>query len=406
MDPVVDDVESFADVLADEDEITEEKDLTVEDPEEETTEEGEETEEESDEESIKDDESKVKGKTEIPQFKEVTKKYPNLFKDFPHLRHTFFHAQEYQKLFPSVEEAKEAVGEIENLREIESALSSGTAEGLVKFMDSLKGLGDEVVPNFAVNFLPSIKKSNQDLFYQIITPELVNFTRSLYEQGIRNSNDNMKNSALVAALHFFGDAKVASGEKEVKLPSITKKTEDSGLDKDRKAFRAEQYSSFYNDVVTQGDSKLSAAILSGIDKTNKMTDGQKELVVEKVMKEVTKTLASDTIHSKRMDSLWKKAGADNFNSTHKAKIIAAYIGAANEIMPKIRAKVRATVLGIRERSPETEQTERGKRVEPKSTTGGGRQSGNGNGNGKDNGKQIDWSKTSDRDYIAGKITYK
>ena len=56
----------------------------------------------------------------------------------------------------------------------------------------------------------------------MITPELVNLTRSLYNTGLRvageTKNENLKNAALVLAKHLFNNTKVATGEEEVKLP--------------------------------------------------------------------------------------------------------------------------------------------------------------------------------------------
>src|SRR5207249_907871 len=98
---------------------------------------------------------------EVLGFKDVTKKYPNLFKDFPNLRHIFFHEKEYREIFPSVEEAKEAVEELNGLRELETALTSGTQQDVEALIDSFKELGDNVIPNFANNFLPSLKSINQ-----------------------------------------------------------------------------------------------------------------------------------------------------------------------------------------------------------------------------------------------------
>ena len=396
-------------VLQDDDKegVEENKELEVEEPG--TKKEGEENEEGEDTGTQQEDEEKEEKEKllTIPQFKEVTKKYPKLFEDFPNLRHAFFHAKEYRELFPTVEEAREASEDLEGLREMEAALTSGKPEDIAGILTSIKGLGDEAVPNLAINFLSSIKKMDQDLYYKVITPELVNFTRIMFDAGLRNENDNLKNAALVAALHFFGDQKVASGEKEIKLPTSKKEgsVENDKLEKERQSFRNERYSTFYNDVTQSADMNLSKAILNGLDPKEEMTDGIKELISEKVMKEITKALASDSNHTGRMDSLWRKASKDNFSGNWKSKIISAYLEAAKEIMPRVRAKVRANTLGIRERSPETMSGERkAKRIEPESTTGGGRRLISAD-KVKD-AKEVNWRKTSDLDFIRGNVTLK
>jgi len=364
-------------------------------------EEEEEEEEEKEEEEKEEPEEKDKSKF----LSEITKKYPTLFKDFPNLRHVFFHERQYRELFPTIEEAKEAADDLEGLVELEKALASGEADDIAGVISSMNELGEDVVENFADNFLPSLKSINQDLYYKAITPELVNFTRIMFDAGVRNENTNLCNAALMAALHFFGDPKIASGEKQINLPKPEKRPrEDSELENERRSFRQERYTSFYNDVVQSADGRLAELIADGIDPKNNMTKGMKALVVEKVSKEISKTLSNDSVHGSRMNGLWRKAGDDNFSSKHKSKIISAYLEAAEEILPRVRSKVRAEVLGIRTRHPENKTGGTGKRAEPESTTGGGRQSTSSNGN--LDPKKIDWRKTSDLDLIKGNVTYK
>lgn len=406
-----DNINEFTKVLGEE----EDQELEVEDPEEEEEEKEEENEEDLEEENEENDDEEKKFKktkvneedsenVEIPSFKAVIKKYPNLFKDFPHFRHVFFHAKEYREIFPTLEEARGAVEDLKAFKDLEDSLVSGKPEDIIKVIESINELDEKAVPNLANNFLSSIRKVNQDLYFQVITPELVNFTRQMYRAGVKNGNDNLKNAALVASLHFFDDPKIASGEKDIKLPNAQKKEDvkDDKLERERANFRQEKYSALYNDVVSSFDSQLAEAISDGLDPKNNMTEGIKELIVEKVMKEISKVLSSSKIHSNKMTSLWRRAGDDGFSSSHKSRIVSASLGAAKEIMPRIRAKVRASVLGIRERHSEEQTGSREKRVEPKSTVGGGRQS----SNGKIDPKKVDWRKTSDLDFIKDNVTLK
>ena len=396
-------VSEIANLLAEEDDGTEEgteestEELEVQLPE------SEENEEETDKE--KDEEGKETNKEDDKAlaFKEVTKKYPKLFKDFPHLRHAFFHAKEYREIFPTVEEAKEAIEHLDNYKQIEGALSRGEVADVVDVLNSFKGVGEGVVENFATNFLSSVRKMDQDLYYQVITPELVNFTRTLFDAGLRNDNDNLKNAALVASMHFFGDPKVASGEKQLNLNKEPKK-KDETLERERASFKNERYSTFYNDVVQDSDKRINSLVMNGIDPKEVMTEGVKELVAERVIKEIGKTLASNSAHKNRMNSLWKKASAENFTSSWKTKIISAYIEAASEIMPKIRSSVRANVLGIRDRQPDRNGVEREDKIIPKQSGSGGKTQFDGNK--KLDPKKINWSKTSDLDLFNGNVTLK
>ena len=334
-------------------------------------------------------------------FKEVTKKYPKFFKDFPSLRHTFFRAQEYTKIFPTVDDAKEAAEKYERLGELESALSSGEVEDLTGVLKGFEELGENVISNVASNFLPALRKANQEAYYAAITPELQGFVRNLYDYGVRNENENLKNAGLLAAQHFFGDMKVASGEKNVAGREAPKK--DDKLDNERKAFRNERYTALYNDVVKESDSKLSTAITTGLDPRGVMTEAVKEMAVERIIKEITKTLTSDRSHTSHMNNLWKRASAEGFSSSYKSRIISAYLERATEIMPSIRAKIRASILGTRKPEGDSVNNKVEERKEPRQTTGGARSQ---NGAGRKDGREIDWSRTTDVDYLKGKITYK
>jgi len=72
-------------------------------PEEEKPEEKPKEKEEEEEKPLEDDDE-----IESPTYKEVHTKFPTLFKEFPNLRHTIFREQEYTKLYPTVEDAKDA----------------------------------------------------------------------------------------------------------------------------------------------------------------------------------------------------------------------------------------------------------------------------------------------------------
>lgn len=379
-----------------------EEDLEEEDLQNLEGEEDKEIQEEEDDEEKKAASSQI---IEIPNYKEIVKKYPEFFKDFPHLRHIVFHEKEYREIFPTVDDAKEAIERLEDFDTLRESLSSGTPEDIINVIDSIKGLGDEVISKFSTNFLSSVRKIDQDLYYQVITPEIVNFTRSMFNAGLRNENDNLKNAALVAAQHFFGNQKIASGEQDVKLPIKETKKDDS-IERERQSFKQERYTTFYNDVVIDSNHRMSSLIANGLDPKNNLSDGMKEVIIEKVQKEIDKILGDDSIHKSRMNSLWKKANGDNFSTLHKSKIISAYLEAAKEIMPRIRSKVKSSILGIRDRSPETSANENSngkRRTEPPNNIGGGRRS----SSERDlDPKKIDYKKTSDMDIIQGKITYK
>lgn len=411
-----DSIKDFQDFLESEDEENKDgkdkEEIVVDDPEEdeddkedeeENVDEGEDKKgkEREEKDNKKSDKTDLEARVAIPNFKEIIKKYPDFFKDFPQHRHVFFQNKEYRELFPSVEEAKEAAEQLETFSSLQENLASGKSEDVISVLESMKDLGEDVVSNFASNFLDGIKKVDQDLYYSVITPELVKMTRNVFNAGVRNENENLRNAAAVISQHLFGNAKVASGEAEVKLPS--KKVEvDDKLEKERLAFKNERYSTFYNDIVSDSDVKLDSLIMSGLDE--KISKGLREVIVERTRREISKILGEDKVHASRMNSLWRKAGSDNFTSPHKNKILSAYLEGAKGLIPKVRSKVRSEILGTRDRNSETNAGPAKKRVEPPNNAGGvgsSRKQSN-----FDNGKKIDYKKTSDLDILNDRVVYK
>jgi hypothetical protein len=345
----------------------------------------------------------------LPAFKAITEKYPKFFKEFPGLRTTYFREREFSKIFPNVEEAQEAQADSETLQTFTSSITSGDVNDLTGTMKAFKDMGDNVIPDLAMNFLPALQKISPDDYYSAITPLLLNFVQSLYSNGKDNDNENLMNAGLLAAQHFFKDMKVASGETKINTGRVKSETKDTKLDEERRTFQNERYTTFYNDVTSDCDSQLMSLITTGLDPNNRMSATMREMTAEKVKKEVDRVLSSDSSYMSGINSLWKKAGTDRFSSSHKPKIINTYLGRAKEIMPGIRAKIRASVLGLRVKSNEGSGPKNLNRKEPQNNTGTGgerRQQGTNLKSVLENAKNIDWSKTTDRDVMNGRATYK
>ena len=367
-------------------------------------------EEEVEEEVEEVEEEEVKGKKEDeeeeevetdetapPLFKDIKAKYPELFKDFPQLRHTFFHEKEYRELFPTVEDAKEAIDIVELYQELDQSLTSGEVDGLTKV---LKSIDEENIPGLAENILPALRKVSQDAYYAAVSPQIAQFAQSLYQGGLRGNDENLKNAGLLAAQHFFGDPGVASGEKVIE--GVAPKQKDTKLEQEKSDFRNERYTAFYNDVISACDTGLLKTVVDGIDPRGSMSESMSELLAEKVVKEIQNVLSADNSYVSMMNSLWKRASQKGFPGASKSRIISTYLTRAAEVMPGIRSKIRAAALGIRTKEAGRQEVIKG-RKEPTSTVGRRVQA---TDLSKVDPSKIDWNKTTDEDYINGKITLK
>jgi hypothetical protein len=144
----------------------------VEEPEEEEDE--EEVEEEDEEE--KEDE-KLPSKYHRPIFSEIKKEFPDFFKKFPDLRETYFRESKYSTIFPTVEDAEEALAKTEAFDAIDSDLRKGSTKAL---FDTIFQIDQEAGMKVVENFLPQIYQKSPDLYYGIVSPLIEGFVKNLF----------------------------------------------------------------------------------------------------------------------------------------------------------------------------------------------------------------------------------
>src|SRR6266403_1098866 len=89
---------------------------------------------------------------------------------------------ELQNILASEDEGEES-SVIAPVEEKEEKKEKKEGEEEEENLDAIKDLSEDAVSNFSLNFLPALRKVNQDVYYEVITPELINFTRSMYDAG-------------------------------------------------------------------------------------------------------------------------------------------------------------------------------------------------------------------------------
>lgn len=120
----------------------------------------------------------------------------------------------------------------------------------------------------------------------------------------------------------------------------------------------------------------------------------KTQLIQAIISRVDSSLASDQNHIQQMQLLWDKARKTRSGDVQR-RIYQVYVDRAKEIIPIMKAKVKAEALGKGKKK--TEETK------PKRLTGGGSPK---SGKQKIDPSKIDWSRTSDMDVLNNKIKYK
>ncbi len=374
-------------------------------------EEDEEESEETDEEEERKEEEEVEPEPEPalrlhprPTVRDITTKYPNFFKEFPDMKHVLFREGKYAELFPTVEDAKESHEKASSFDNFSTLITSGKTPDFTEFLkgvDEVKGL-----PSMAANFLPALFNVNKDMYYQVTGPIAEQLLRNAYRVASQGGNENLKNAAMHIAQWAFGDAQFATGEKQTPPLKVEEPQSDPKFEQEKKDFYATKYNDTKSYVDGQATTRMMSEIRKGLDPNNAFTPFTQGLLVKQVFEEIGALLEADKSHIAVMNSMWKQAQKAGFAGNWKDRILSTYLSRARQLMPAIRTKIRTAALN-QERSS-SEQT---LRVAQRS---GNRREVQGSQNSSRNGPsrqpvpagQVDWSKTSDIDFINDRVTYK
>jgi hypothetical protein len=368
-------------------ETTEETEETTEEPTEESTENKVDEEElvEEGKEEVKDEEAEPK--LEKPVFTKIKQEFPELFKKHPELRHAFFREQEFSKVFPTVDDAKEAANDAKSFEFINDELLAGRTENLLL---SVAQVDRPAFQKIVDNFLPTLYKLSPDVFLGVTEPVIEHALRAMFKEGQTRGDKNLTLAAQHARNFLFGSHEF----KDQARTQPTVDPEKEQLRQDRDTLRNRQMQIYDNDVQTTLRSQVESMILKGLDPEHKLTEFTRNKVLEATLAQVGAALESNPEHMALMNSLWNKALKSGLDPRHKASIIKAYISRAESLIPGIRAKIRAAALGMK--------TEPNKN--PTRMTGGSSPSGPSKA--KLDPKKIDWSKTSDLDVLNGAAKFK
>lgn len=382
----------------------------VEIPEEETDVEYEPEEDTGDEEEteLEPDEEEESQVTELhpferPSLKAINEIYPDFFKKFPSMRDMYFREAEYSKLFPTIDDAKEANENNTAFMNLREDVFSGTGE---KFFSAIKTQNPQSLYQFAGKLLGTLVKVDQNAFWSAANPLIEDISKSMYKKGMQEGNESLANSAKYLAHYFFGDADIAEG----KTTSIPRAAPETDVSREKKEWEDQRQFEFrgsvekdlrtqLNDIIVGQDSKTGKTKL---DPDDVLTPFIRNTIIERVIADIGSTLQADKSHINYMDSLWTRAKQNGRTDTDKSRIISAYLARARSLAPSLRSRYVSEALGKRVRG-ENQKRVKMSSVEDRIPANGRVSSGGGKGY---NPKSIDYRKTSDYDILNDDITYK
>jgi hypothetical protein len=363
---------------------------------------GDEEAEEESEEGAKSEEEPVTY-YDRPSVKQIKEKYPDFFKTFPQIRDMYFRESEFSKVFPTVDDAREAASSAESFVTLRDAALNGDAKTI---LTAVGEADPKALHKMAGNLLSNLYDISKDAHWEAVAPVLQNVVQSFYNEGKTTNNTDLTNAALHLSKFLFNNFDVAKGKSVVKSQSPEATEELKKIEDERNKLFAEKLTGFTNSVYTEGGDGLLGLIGADrkIDPEGNLTKGMKDYVINKVIEEVNQQMQSDPEHVRMMQSLWTKAKREGFGDTWKSRLVTAYLARAKSLVPGVRAKYVSEILGTSVKSSDKTRTKvehQNGRVEP----------GQSGLAAKDrpvkfSAKEIDWSKTSDLDFINDNVSLK
>lgn len=269
--------------------------------------------------------------------KEILAKYPNVFKDFPYLEKAYYREREYTEILPTLEDAKEAVGKANQFDEFSGKLLEGNIENVFKAVEE----GDkDAFGKIVDDLLPALRRVNKDAFAHVTGSLIKQAVGSMYGEGDRIQNEDLKNAAVILHQFFFGSSEFKPHGKFG--PDSPNK--DNSVSEERAKFQQERFEAAYEDISTRSSNVVKSTISQHIDPKGAMTDYVKRSAVNDAMQQVEKIIASDARFKSVLDKLWQDASRNGYSKKSVEAIKSAYLSKAKTILPSVIQKARNEAL--------------------------------------------------------------
>lgn len=355
----------------------------------------EEEEKEGDEESKKEDEE---DEEELPEFlvnrptwSAIKAKYPEFFKDFPAMKHVIGREFEYSKMFPTIEDAQEAQESSENYAFLNEKFDAGDSKEILNLM---KEANQKSYDKFTSEFLSSLYESDKETYFGVVTPVVHNILHSVFTAA-KGKDENLYNAVLVLSEHLFNDMNVVTKPAQAQKVEIKENKQETD-------FMEKRLIDSRNIVNSEVTSQLQDLVFNAFEsqfedgKIPKALEGIVADLVETGFRKIDRQMMADEGYIRTMKSLWKKAYNSGFTGDWKERIVSAYLSRAKELIPGVTKKLDA----FKPRKTDVEEKDKTEKRHPNSS-----------GRSSDtkkvySSKEIDWRKTSDRDFLDGNIKLK
>lgn len=318
------------------------------------------------------DEEKLELVTPVRR-KEILKAYPDLFKKFPYLEKAYYREQQFTKVFPTVDDAKQAHEASESLKQMEADLMDGNPEVV---LTAIKNQDFKSFAKLVDNLLPTLAKVDNDAYLNVAGNLIKHTIYSMYTKGKEKGEAGTGLVEAAATLNeFIFNSSTYTAPKGLSEGQENPKDnkEKLKLQQEKEDFNRTRFETARGEANTRINNSIKSTIEANIDPKDTMTPYVKKMAVRQVQEEVEKLIMGDKRFATIVDQLWKKAQSSNYAKDGVDNVVTAFRSRARTLLLPVIKKARIEALRgmgkrVREEKEEepTPRTRRSKEDEPSS----------------------------------------
>lgn len=300
---------------------------------------------------------------------EILKKYPSVFKDFPYLEKAYYREQQFTEIFPTLDEAREAVSSKETLDHFESDLIKGDTE---KILSSVKSTSPKGFAKLVDDYLPTLARVDEKSYHHVIGNILSHTIQQMVAEGKRGKNEALEAAAHILNQFAFGTSDYVAPKKLTVEEDDKPDEKTSELERRENEINQREFIKAKDEISTRVNNVLKATIDGNIDPKESMTSYVKKQASREAMETISELIEKDSRFRVILDKQWEVAAKNNFDKSSMERIRQTCITKAKSLLPSVIKKARNEALkgmGKRVKEDEEVETERPERTGPIKTKG-------------------------------------
>jgi hypothetical protein len=269
--------------------------------------------------------------------KALLKDFPTIFKKYPQLEKGYYGNQEYRKVFPTLDDAREAQDKVEVLDQYTQELHSGQADALFR---GLKSQNEEAFAKLVDNYLPTLAKVDGDAYHHVLGNVIKATIFDMMKVSQENQDSDLGIAAKMLKEHIFGKADITPRSSFQKAGN----PEQDKIRKEREDLEKTKLSDKQSDVSSSFESSLKEAITEVLDPKGAMTAYVKKTATKDALDMVKKTIAKDKEFQRVIAKQWERAAKDGYPREAVSKIRSNYLSKSKAVLPQVIRKIRSEAL--------------------------------------------------------------